>query len=90
MLTMKETLQVYALYQKRVADRRYLCDVAPEDLRIEELCDLIPSAMYADETLVDYPIKRRYNFLQGRGDNGVLRELIEKHRANIQRHETRL
>ncbi len=90
MLTGKEKLYVYALWKRRVADRKYLSDVLPGNLRTEELMDLIPSALYAKEIVeAEYGENTRIGAYEKRRDV-LLHPLIRKHQANIQRHETRL
>lgn len=85
MLTVEEELKVHALHQRRVRDGRYLCDVEIKNLRIEEVMDLVTSALYANERAEYMPYER--NLLRNEHRQLVI-DVLNQHRRNIRKYET--
>ena len=84
MLTFNENLAIHTLWQRRVADGRYLSDVPPRSLRTEELCDLISSSFYSKEILKSAPrISSSYEYISIRLNRcPILKDLVLTHRMN--------
>ena len=84
MLTFKENLAIHALWQRRVADGKYLRDVSPKNLRTGELCDLISSSFYSKEILKSVPnVSSSYEYISIRLNRcPILKDLVLTHRMN--------
>lgn len=80
MLTVEEELKIHALHQRRVRDGKYLCDVEIKNLRIEEVMDLVTSALYANEKAEYIPYER--NLLRDEY-RYLIFDVLDKHRKSI-------